>query len=299
MAAIIAAGMARFGDRWDKDEAALVKEDLEDLKNVSSINAEEVFLANISYPLIRKNQSLQKSVSELTGIPIVHSFSEECGGSIALQQAAEAIDSGRIRKALVIGVDKMSDLTSSEIGYISALSLREEWQNRGLTLAAAYALLENLYLEKYSKKSDEMHALPVSAHEHGSRNKNAQFQNMISAEQVAQSALTAEPIRQLECADWCDGAAALLLVSNKEAESHDKPVYLKEHAQITAASALEKGETLIPAIQKAIGNIKTAVQEADIFELHDIFSFGEVMCIESLGCCNIFNFKHMFWKAPR
>ena len=288
MAAIVAIGITRFGDRWDKDELGLAEEVLENLKREEGNavkEAEEIFLANTSYPLIRKNMSLQQEVAEKTGISCIHTFHEECSGSIALQNAAEAVDSGRIHKALVIGTDKMSDLTSAEIQQLSAFSLKEEWQKNSLSLAAAYALLEKSYLERYKKKPEEMAALAVKAHAQGSRNSNAQFQNVLSKEQVNQSALVAEPIRQLECADWCDGAVAMFVVSDKEAESYKKKIYLKEHVQVVSGSPLDKENTFGSAIRKAAGMVKTKIEDIDVFEMHEVFSFGEVMCAEGLGCC--------------
>ena len=130
----------------------------------------------------------------------------------------------------------------------------------------------------------------VKNHENASKNPIAQYPYKISIEDVLNSAPVAEPLNLLDCSPITDGAAAVILCSEKFAKKiTDKLVYIRGsgHATDTLALHARSSITEIKATKLAA---RMAYEEAgitpdnvDVVEVHDCFTIAEILAVEDLG----------------
>jgi acetyl-CoA acetyltransferase len=150
-----------------------------------------------------------------------------------------------------------------------------------------YAMMARTYMKKYG--ATQRHFAMVSAKNsfHGSLNPKAQYQDELTVEQVLAAPLIADPMTLPMCAPIGDGAAALVLVSEKKA----KQMGLKDRVRI-ASSVLASGwdygdesEERTPeyASRKAYEESGIGPEDVDVVELHDASAPAEVIYYELLG----------------
>jgi len=103
--------------------------------------------------------------------------------------------------------------------------------------------------------------------------------------------MIAYPITLYQCCANANGAAAVVLASEKKAKSYtNKPVYLSGWGESSmhykkgdpVESFLNDGDTRLAA-QKAYEMAGLGPEDVDVVQLHDAFAPGEVFQIEALG----------------
>jgi hypothetical protein len=120
-------------------------------------------------------------------------------------------------------------------------------------------------------------------HLNGSRNSLAQFQKAITRDAYLASKFIATPLRLYDCAPITDGAAALVLTSEKT------DVRLSGIGQGTGPLSLRERDifTSFPATRiaaaRAYQMAETSPQGIDFAEVHDAFTPFEIITTEDLG----------------
>jgi acetyl-CoA C-acetyltransferase len=112
--------MTKFGEHWQKslvdltEEAGMkaVKDSHLQLKDLDAI-----FVGNMLSAAVTGQEHLGALVAERLGlkIPAVRIEGACASGAMAVHQACLALASGRYQKVLVIGVEKMTDLSTQEV----------------------------------------------------------------------------------------------------------------------------------------------------------------------------------------
>ena len=123
---------------------------------------------------------------------------------------------------------------------------------------------------------------------HGSMNSRAQFREALSIEEVLASPMIAEPLTRPMCSPIGDGAAAVVIVSEKM----KKRLGLNNAVKILA-SALHSGWDRAPgeagvaefACQAAYNETGFGPEDLSVIELHDASAPAEIMAYESLQLC--------------
>ena len=136
----------------------------------------------------------------------------EAGGAAALYQAVQAIRSGFVDTALVVGMEKVSDNVDAELETMLARTLDADFESEtSMTLNAQAALLLQRYLYEYQVDKAVLAAFPLLAHANAVGNPLAMYRKAISIEAYSKAAEIAEPLNLFDVAPYADGAAALLL----------------------------------------------------------------------------------------
>jgi len=118
----------------------------------------------------------------------------------------------------------------------------------------------------------------------------AQYQKIMSIEEVLAAPEVAWPLTRPMCAPVGDGAAAAIVCS----EDFAKKVAAKYIAEV-AACCLASGEdretdeesTLSKLAKKAYEKAGIGPQEISLAEVHDATAYGELSSVEQLGICPI------------
>lgn len=293
--AVLGGYQTKFGELWDRSLADLILEASLGAIKDAGIKKSQIQIAFIGNKLggsLSNQNHLSSLLAQLlkVDIPAVRIEAACASGGMAVAQACMAIASGQYEAALVVGVEKMTDLPIEEVssGLMSAASLEE--QESGLSFVGLYALMARKYLEEFGAGEKDLALPAVKNHFHASLNGKAQFPFSITLEQVFQSPVVASPLRLLECSPVSDGAAALVLASSKFARKKSKKsVYIMASSQASGSLALTERENLTTiastkrAAEAAYKQAALGPQDLSLLEVHDCFSIAEIVALEDLG----------------
>jgi acetyl-CoA C-acetyltransferase len=152
-------------------------------------------------------------------------------------------------------------------------------------------MMARAHMHQHGTTRRQLSAVAVKNHRHGSKNPLAQFPQAVTAEQVEESVLVADPLRILDCSPITDGAAAVVLVPLDQARARTKkpPVRIAASAHATDAIALHEREDLAwlasteRAARQAYAQAGIGPDDLSFCEVHDCFTIAEIMVIEALG----------------
>jgi acetyl-CoA C-acetyltransferase len=298
---ITATSQIKFGEHWTKNIEDLAREALEpirqqcrqaDMLYVSTTFARDVLASGNLANHLRDQLALTLPVRLVTD-------AGDASGALAIRLAARAIESGEISRAVVLGVEKISDLLSGQIESLFARLLDPEEQFQGLTMAGAYALITPAVLKKYKLTREDLARVAVSNHAHGANNPTAYYPFKVTLDQVLGSPFVAEPLRVLDCASLCDGAAALVLekTNDKQGIHLVATGYGLDQLALCRRADVSTSQATRQAAQDAYAQADIHASSIGIAEVHDVVTTSEVMALTDLGLAKTATFKQ--WFGPR
>jgi len=294
---IIGAGMHPFG-RFEKSyeqigaEAAAAA-----LKHagVAWRDIQSAFMARMYLPATSGPRILRKLGS--TDISIIDVEAACASGGAALRQAVLAIKSGDVDLALVCGVEKMPR------GFMDPAMIYSPWQvEMGISQNPSYwAMRAMRHMHEYGTTEEQIARVAYKNHKNSVHNPYAMFLKEFSIEQILNSTLVCDPIRLLEICAPNDGAAAVVVASERKmrqlgadgvriaAISHSISRYSSDFrcpAESMSATVDNLGPTAVTA-QRAFEAAGLGVDDIDCFEVQDTDAFCEIELYEELGLCAI------------
>lgn len=295
--AVIGVGLSKFGERWESSLKELVSEaavEAIDDANIAPKEIQSVYVGSMSAGRFVNQEHLGALVADQLGIKSVPSVRVEAAcasGGVAFRQAYISVASGINDVVLVTGVEKMTDVMVDQATTTLGSAGDYEWEVfHGATFPALYAMMARRHMYEFGTTEEQMAAVSVKNHLHGSKNKYAQFQNPISIDDVLNSQVVSSPIKLLECSPITDGAAAVVLASEEMVRKiNDSPVWIVASSQASDTLSLHDRESLtrLKATQIAAkGAYKQAgisPSDVNVAEVHDCFSIAEIIAIEDLG----------------
>lgn len=288
---ILGSGITKFGEHWDKDLLGLALEaGNEALKNsgLKKGQIDAVLVGNMLYSKISAQDHLGALVASNLGIKSSSSHIEAAcaSGGLAVHTASQGILSGLYENILVVGVEKMTDLSSSEVSTALMGAASEEERQAGLTFPGLYALMAKAHMKKYGTTREQLASIAVKNHHHASLNPKAQFPFEISVDKVLSSSMIADPLTLLDCSPITDGAAAVVLSGSKKSGVYisastvaSDSVGLSERDSLTEISATKW------AAKKAFEQSGLMQKDISLLEIHDCFTIAEILALEDLGFC--------------
>jgi acetyl-CoA C-acetyltransferase len=214
-------------------------------------------------------------------------------GSSAFENAFALVAAGMADLVLVIGVEKMSGVdrgTSSKI-LAKMMSLEDETRY-GATPTALAAMIARRYMHDYGLTRDELSLVPVKAHRNGAKNPLAHFQKELTVEQVSKARLVADPLTLYDCCPTSDGAASVVVASDKAMKEHgflDRSIQVlgighgTDYLAVQHRLALTSMNATVVAAEKAFKMAGLSPKDVDVCELHDAFSILELVNMEDIG----------------
>lgn len=229
----------------------------------------------------------------LTGIPATRTEAA-CGSSgVALRSGIYAVLSGLADVVVVGGVEKMTHRTTSEVTeYLAMASDYPFEQFHGITFPGLFALMATAHMHTYGTTQEQIAKVAVKNHYHGSLNPKAHLQKEITQETVMTSRYVAWPLKLYDCSLITDGASCVILTTPELAKKYtDQPVHIIGSGQASDTIGLYERKTFtsLESTRMAanaayeMANIKP--DQIDLAEVHDCFTFAEIMNYEDLGFC--------------
>lgn len=227
----------------------------------------------------------------MTGPPIVDVEAGCASGGAALQLALTAVASGRYRRVLVVGVEKMPK------GVIRSSFFPPWMETAGLTPAPAYFALraQRLLLEQGLTK-EHLAALVVKNRGQGVANPDAMFRAAVRSEEVLASRVVCEPLHLWMLCSPNEGAAALVVdaqrqrpgdveVAAVELRSHHAGNVLGEDSPLAGIDH----DGIVPpttvAARAAYESAGIGPEDLDVVECQDTDAGRELLAWAELGLC--------------
>jgi acetyl-CoA C-acetyltransferase len=290
---VIGAGMTRFGELWGKSIRDIFVEAAEAaIRNAGVDHIDSMYVGAMSSGLFVSQEHLGAVMADYLGVtpvPATHVESACASGGASFRQAFLEVASGASEIVLAGGVEKMTD--GADVTEVLATAADQEYEvYQGVTFPGLYAMIARAHMEEFQTTREQLASVAVKNHENGMKNPNAQFRRRVTAEQVMQSTMVADPLRLLDCSPVSDGAAALILASPEAAKAVGKNrVRVKASAQASDTIALHSRRSLttLDAVVNAAGKayFMAGVKPSDIdfVEVHDCFTIAEIVVTEDLG----------------
>ncbi|GAA4879082.1 thiolase family protein [Actinomycetospora straminea] len=152
-----------------------------------------------------------------------------------------------------------------------------------------YAALAKYHMKRYGLTDRQLAAVAAKDHRHSVHNPWAQYRRPFSVDEVLAAPTISWPIRLPMCAPMSDGAAAVLVCSDRVLGRHGDRARSVPIAAVELASGQDRSpddldrHLSVVASTRAYERAGIGPEDVDVAELHDATSFGEILQSENLG----------------
>jgi acetyl-CoA acetyltransferase len=228
-----------------------------------------------------------------TGRPVFGVESACASSAAALITGRDAIESGRARVVLCLGVEK------APRGFIAGAGF-EPWQIKsGVGVTPIYfALQAQEMLAAAGGTPRDLAEVSVKNHANGVHNPNAMYRAAMTADQILDSKMVCPPLTLLMLCAPNEGAAAVVLMSADEARRRGVAQLVELRAVAVATRA--PGDWFVPAPSRLSGVTSSPTRtaaaaayeqsglgpaELDVVECQDTDAGSELIAYSDLGLC--------------
>jgi len=319
-AIIAGVGMTQFGKHIETGLKALGAEGVQAALKDAGIAAgalEAAFVGNAAAGLVTgqeciRGQVILRSIG-IGKIPVVNVENACASASTALNQACAMVSAGFYDIVLALGVEKLYDPDKRksfaafsgavDVEIMSALleALKQSAKSQGAAESAAsgagekrsmfmdiYAAAARAHMQRYGTTVEQFAGIAAKNSYHGSLNPRAQFREVLTVADVLAAPMIADPLTRPMCSPIGDGAAAVVVVSERKARELGiaKPVRVVTSVLHSGwdHGADEPG-TVEVCSKEAYEQAGVGPKDIDVIECHDASAPAELMAYESLGLC--------------
>jgi acetyl-CoA C-acetyltransferase len=300
LVSIISAGMSKFGKREGllarelfSEAAAEAFSRCPKLQPKSDIKAMFIGHMGEAYEHQGHTGSTMADWAGLVGIPATRTEAACASSGAALRAGIYAVLSGLADVVLVGGVEKMTHRTTAEVTeYLAMASDYPFEQFHGITFPGLFALMATAHMNAYGTTQEQIGMAAVKNHYHGSLNPKAHMQKEITLQAVMASRYVAWPLKLYDCSLITDGASCIILTKPELAAKYtDMPVHIIGSGQASDTIGLYERQSLTSlnatklAAKTAYEMAQVSPEQLSLAEVHDCFTFAELMAYEDLGFC--------------
>jgi acetyl-CoA acyltransferase len=298
-------GMTRFGKQLDRNLRSLAEEAVHDALADAGAEPEAVeyaFFSNAVASLITGQACIPGQAAlrhtGLLGVPIVNVENACASGSTAFSLACTTLAAGVAEVAIVVGAEKLShpDKARSFAAFSSGYdqeeppTLTRDQTNSGQARSVfmdVYAHMAREYMERSGATAEDFAQIAVKAHHHGTMNPKAQYGEEVSADAVLASRSVVDPLTLLMCSPLSDGAAALVLATDRGLERMKADPVRVLAATLVSGGERADGAASSPerAANLAYAQAGITPEQIDVIELHDAAAPAELIVSEELCLC--------------
>lgn len=289
-------GQTPVEEHWDKSLRELGFAAIEAATlDAGGLRPQALFVGNMLAPQLSRQAHLGALLADFAGLTGIEAYTLEAGGAsggAALRAGYMAVASGQVEVALVLGVEKFSDVVGSSVDAALATGSDSDYEAiQGLTPNAQAALLMRRYLHEHQTPREGFAGFPLVAHANGASNPNAMFRKAISAEAYNRAGMVSDPLNMFDVAPSADGAAALVLTRSNLLPPGlpHRLVRVAGSSMATATLALHDRtdplsfEAARISVEKACLKAHITPLQVDLFELYDAYSIYAALSLEAAG----------------
>jgi acetyl-CoA C-acetyltransferase len=308
MSDVVIAGIAQIpvGEHWEVSLRSLaVKVMLAAIKDAGGLRPQALYVGNMLGATLSHQAHLGALLADFGGLHLedgkqeyragIEAETVEAGGAsggAALRQGYMAVASGLVDVAMVVGVEKFTDVVGPEVEAALATVTDGDFEAiHGLTPTAQAALLARRYMHEFNMPADGLAGFALTAHANAAGNKNAMFRKATSLEAYHKAEPVSDPLNMFDVAPNADGAAALILT---RADLLPKDF---SYAQVRIAASASASDTLglhnrsdplwfaaaQVSVEQALRKAGLQREQVDLFEYHDAYSIHAALILEAAG----------------
>lgn len=231
------------------------------------------------------------AIPEFRHTPAVRLENACATGSAAIWAALDALQSGRVKRALVVGFEKMNTLPGPQIGdvLLKCSYVKEEAGKPG-GFAGVFGEIAGAYFARFGDQSDALAAIAAKNHRNGVDNPFAHMRRDLGFDFCRNASeknpLVAGPLKRSDCSLVSDGAAAMVL--SMEPPRGSASVRWRSRVQVNEYLPLSRRdrtrfEGASMAWSKGLEEAGVTLEDLHVVETHDCFTIAELLEYEAMG----------------
>ena len=233
------------------------------------------------------------AIPALRHTPAVRMENACATGSAAIWAALDALGSGRIKRALVVGLEKMTELPGPQIGkmLLRCSYVAEEGNTPG-GFAGVFGHIAATYFERFGDQSDALAAIAAKNHRNGVANPYAHMRRDLGFDfcrhPSVKNPFVAGPLKRSDCSLVSDGAAALVLSNEALLGAAAPAVRWRSRTQVNDFLPLSRRdptrfEGAALAWGRGLAAAGVTLNDLQFVETHDCFTIAELLEYEAMG----------------
>jgi acetyl-CoA C-acetyltransferase len=211
--------------------------------------------------------------------------------SSGLRTAYALIASGLHDVVLVLGFQKMSEISSAESQERMGRGGDIQWEAPfGTMMPAYYAMHARGHFTQHGTTEEDLALIRVKSSTYGVVNEKAVFRKGLTLDKIMQPNYIATPLKMFDCCANADGSSCVILASEEKAKDLcEKPVRVLGVGMATAPINMAGRDTFSGlrcaqlAAKKAYDMAGIKPGDVNVAEVHDCFTIAEMMAYEDLG----------------
>jgi acetyl-CoA C-acetyltransferase len=307
MADIVIAGIGQtpVGEHWDTSLRSLALQAIQAaIRDSGGLKPQVLYVGNILAANLSRQAHLGALLADYAGLTGIEAETIEAGGAsggAALRQGYLAIASGLVDVALIVGVEKFTDVIGPDLeAALATLTDSDSESIHGLTLTSQAALLAGRYSYENHLPKNALVGFPLTAHANGVANKNAMYRKAITLDIYQKAEIVSDPLNIYDIAPNADGAAAMVMTRLDLLPKGFPHQVIRIAASAVASDTLSLAERSDPLwFYASESSVKQAFQKAGLqrdqmhlFEYYDAFSIFAALSMEAAG----FAERGLGWK---
>lgn len=311
--------MTQFGKFMDRSHKSLAHESINAALIDAAIDGQHLnaaYVGNVGAGIISGQSCVLGQVilrdMGIGGIPVINVENACATSATAFQQACAMVTLGAYDVVLACGVEKLysknkqktfdvfsggidiektDEILDSVAQRLTALGMElDEGSGSSrsvfIDIYVAWALD---HMNKYGTTREQMAAVSAKNSYHGSLNPHAQYRDVLTVDEILNAREVVWPLTLPMCSPIGDGAAAVIVVSEKKARELGLSRMVKvEASSLSSGYDYEPGSQVQPprvGAQAIYEDSGIGPNELDCVELHDASAISEIMYYEYLGLC--------------
>lgn len=298
MEEVVIAGIGQLpvGEFWDISLRSLAtRAILAARKEVPVLEPDSVYIANSMGSVISHQANLGSLICDWANLLGAEGTTVEASGAsgaAALHMGYQAVASGMVNVAVVVGVEKVTDSATSDLDPALTQTLEGDYEAMtGLTPSGQAGLIQRRYMHQWHMPEGGLAGFSINAHANAVHNRYAMFRKAMTREQYDSAEVISDPVRRMDIAPSADGAAAVILTRpDLLPHNYALPVIrISGSSIVTDTLALhdrQDTDVFLSAeysSQRALRQAELRPDEIDLFELDDAYSIYAALALEAAG----------------
>ena len=296
---IVGWGHTPFGKLDALDTEQLLRDAVQPALASAGLEAADidgVFIGHFNGGFVRQDFSgalAAVAIPALRHTPAVRVENACATGSAAIWAALDALASGRVKRALVVGLEKMNTLPNQQIGEVllKCSYVKEEGDTPG-GFAGVFGQVATEYFGRFGDQSDALAAISAKNHANGVHNPYAHMRRDLGFDFCRQPSdknpFVAGPLKRSDCSLVSDGAAAMVLSLEPLAGAQVPAVRWRSRTQVNDFLPLSRRdatrfEGAALAWSRGLQDAGRSLGDLHFVETHDCFTIAELLEYEAMG----------------
>lgn len=296
---IIGWGHTPFGKLDAADSEQLIRDAVEPALQTAGLEAADIdgiFVGHFNSGFLPQDFSaslVAMAVPGLRHVPAVRLENACATGSAAIWAALDAVNSGRVRHALVVGFEIMNAVPGPVIAQtLLRCSYVKEEGTTPAGFAGVFGHIAGGYFERFGDQSDALAAIAAKNHANGVHNPCAHMRRDLGFDFCRnpsdKNPFVAGPLKRSDCSLVSDGAAALVISAAPVGSATVPAVRWRSHTQVNDYLPLSRRdptrfEGAALAWSRGLQAAQLTLDDLGFVETHDCFTIAELLEYEAMG----------------